>query len=113
MSAERHFLDTSVLVYAYDAAEPVKQTIARELLVADTPFALSAQVLGEFFVTVIRKLAEPLSVDHAREAIAILVDIPTHPITGVLIRNCSRRVSRPVASRSQVCRRSNAVLRPR
>lgn len=94
MSAERHFLDTNVLVYAYDAAEPTKQTIAREWLLADIPFALSAQVLGEFFVTVTRKLAEPLPVDRAREAIAALVDIPTHPITDTLVRAAIRRVER-------------------
>ena len=94
MSAERHFLDTNVLVYAYDAAEPLKQTIAREWLVADTPFALSAQVLSEFFVTVTRKLAEPLPVVRAREAIAALLDIPTHPITDTLVQAAIRRVER-------------------
>ena len=44
------FLDTNVLVYAYDSTDPRKQRIAQRLLVkalADGT-AISGQVLGEF-----------------------------------------------------------------
>lgn len=94
MTAERHFVDTNVLVCACDTAEPTKQDMARACLMAPVPLALSAQVLGEFFVTVTRKLAEPVSVEHASEAIRALADIPAHPITDALVQAAIRRVER-------------------
>lgn len=93
-SSERRFLDTNVLVYAFDNAEPIKQARARELLADGSAFVLSAQVLGEFFVTVTRKLAEPLSIDRAREAIIALEVIPVQPITGPLVTAAIDRVQR-------------------
>ena len=71
--AERVFLDTNVLVYAYDRSEPEKQRHARAVLaqVAATQVGVvSAQVLAEFFVTVTRKLAAPLPVTSALEQLA-------------------------------------------
>lgn len=66
------FLDTNVLVYANDAAEPDKQQIARKLL-TDVLHAengvISVQVLSEFWVTVKRKIRQPLPLSTAlREA---------------------------------------------
>jgi predicted nucleic acid-binding protein len=63
----RAFLDTNVLVYAYDRSEPLKQSIAFNLL--DTlansgTGVISAQVLSEFFVTVTRKISEPLTFEQ-------------------------------------------------
>ena len=92
--ADPFFLDTNVLVYAFDNAEPVKQALARELLAGGGTFVLSAQVLGEFFVTVTRKLAEPLSIDRAREAIAALEAVPIEPITAPLVTAAIGRVQR-------------------
>jgi predicted nucleic acid-binding protein len=57
MSA-RLFLDTNVVVYAYDSSDPVKQSKAQELLataVRQGDGALSTQVFGEFFHTVVVK----------------------------------------------------------
>jgi predicted nucleic acid-binding protein len=59
----RVFLDTNVLVYAFDSAEPAKQERAIGILKAagkGAGFSLSTQVLQEFYVTVVRKLARPL-----------------------------------------------------
>ena len=70
MSAEpaREFVDANVLVYAYDASAGTKHTAAQRLLTrlwdAGTG-CVSVQVLQEFFVTVTRKVAEPLPVDEA------------------------------------------------
>jgi predicted nucleic acid-binding protein len=54
MSAAR-FLDTNVVVYAHDTAEPAKQVVAQQLI-TDTmrqgDGVISAQVLSEFFHTV-------------------------------------------------------------
>lgn len=57
MSASR-FLDTNVIVYAYDTSDPVKQAKAQALLtsaIRQNDGAISTQVLGEFFHTVVIK----------------------------------------------------------
>ena len=56
------FLDTNVLVYAYDPADAAKRTRAMtvvERLGSRQRGVLSAQVLSEFFVTVTRKIVPP------------------------------------------------------
>ncbi len=57
MSVSR-FLDTNVIVYAYDTSDPIKQAKAQALLTAamrQRDGAISTQVLGEFFHTVVIK----------------------------------------------------------
>jgi predicted nucleic acid-binding protein len=64
----RAFVDTNVLVYAYDRSEPEKQQLALEILdrlAMSGTGMLSTQVLSEFFVAITRKIAAPLSVDEA------------------------------------------------
>jgi len=72
------FLDTNVLVYAFDGDETEKQEQARDLLGAPATdvFVLSTQVLAEFYVTVTRKLARPLEPATARAAVAALSELP-------------------------------------
>ena len=76
--ADSAFLDTNVVVYAFDDDEPVKQHHAREILAAvDGPMlVVSTQVLAEFYVTVTEKLARPLDADSARRAVAELAQLP-------------------------------------
>lgn len=52
------FLDTNVLVYAYDPSEPRKQQIAQSLVrrAVAGELAASTQVLGEFAATLLHKL---------------------------------------------------------
>ncbi|HEX3391130.1 MAG TPA: PIN domain-containing protein [Solirubrobacteraceae bacterium] len=87
--SDRTFVDTNVLVYAIDDAEPEKRDIAREVLGSDRygEFVLSTQVLGEFYVTVTRKLAEPVSEAKAEEAVQWLGLNPTLPIDPTLIKS--------------------------
>jgi predicted nucleic acid-binding protein len=62
------FLDTNVLVYA--AIGTGKDELKRQralALIEFEEFGTSAQVLQEFFVTVIKKAARPLSVEQALE----------------------------------------------
>ena len=61
-------LDTNVLVYAAAGrdAEETKRKRAVELI-ENEDFGLSAQVLQEFYVTVVRKIDVPLSVKQALE----------------------------------------------
>jgi predicted nucleic acid-binding protein len=74
MSAEpsREFVDVNVLVYAFDASAGTKKATAERLL-ADLwetgNGCLSVQVLQEFFVTVTRKVAAPLSLDEAADRV--------------------------------------------
>jgi predicted nucleic acid-binding protein len=70
--ATREFVDANVLVYAFDASAGRKREVAAALaerLWTDETGALSVQVLQEFFVTVTRKVAEPLSLDAAEERV--------------------------------------------
>jgi predicted nucleic acid-binding protein len=73
----RAFVDTNVLVYAVDDADPVKRDRARGVL-ADSAaqLVLSAQVLSEFYVVVTRKLEAPLSAQDAAEAVRALARLP-------------------------------------
>ena len=63
------FIDTNVLVYAYDIDEGPKRETAQEILLGlrqERTGALSMQVLQEFYSTVTRKLASPIPKDKAR-----------------------------------------------
>jgi predicted nucleic acid-binding protein len=74
MAAERAFVDTNVLLYAYDNGEPAKQPIAKavlEQLWTDRSGAISTQVLQEFYHVATRKLAPPMSRPQAREIVGI------------------------------------------
>lgn len=75
MSA-RSFVDSNVLVYALDRNEPEKAARATTLLAGAGSFVLSTQVLGEFYVTVTRKLRPPLSAAAGRAAVATLTGLP-------------------------------------
>ncbi|MBE3573310.1 MAG: PIN domain-containing protein [Moorella humiferrea] len=66
------FVDTNIMVYAYDRSEPEKQVKALQildLLATRKIGAISAQVLAEFFVTVTRKIKEPLTLEQAQKRI--------------------------------------------
>ena len=86
MSVES-FLDTNILVYASaaDATEVGKREIALQLIEREQ-FALSAQVLQEFFVTVTRKIEHPMSSDQAMEWIEQLEVFPCMPIDAALVK---------------------------
>jgi predicted nucleic acid-binding protein len=72
MSARLEFVDTNILLYAYDHSEPIKQARAQALLEdlwQRREGCLSVQVLQEFYVNATRKLSRPLSPDIARQAV--------------------------------------------
>ena len=70
--SDKTFVDSNVLIYAYDADAGVKRAAAaavlRELW-AQRCGVLSTQVLHEFYVNVTRKIAAPLSKSSARAVI--------------------------------------------
>jgi predicted nucleic acid-binding protein len=97
---DRVFVDSNVWVYAIDADEPVKQASARAVLDPPTANTLvtSAQVLGEFYVTVTRKLARPVADDIAarmvdRMAQLTVVSIDAAGVQAAVIGSRSWRLS--------------------
>lgn len=84
---DRQFVDTNIWVYALDAADPVKQARARAVLDPDAgnDLVVSAQVLGEFYVTITRKLAIPVPEAVARDLVAAMARLPVVPLDGRLV----------------------------
>jgi len=67
------FVDTNILVYAYDRGEGAKHERALKLLEElwqQNTGVLSTQVLQEFYVTICRKVARPISPEETRSLIA-------------------------------------------
>lgn len=65
-------VDTNVLVYAYDPTEAAKQKRAAGVLATLGNLgvgALSAQILGEFFVVATRRIPDPLSPAQAERSV--------------------------------------------
>ena len=83
----RAFFDTNVLVYAAVGAgkdEPKKRRAME--LVESTDFGTSAQVLQEFYVTVVKKASRPLSAAQALEWIEQWAAFPCQAIDHQLVR---------------------------
>lgn len=72
------FLDTNVLVYAYDLSDLRKQQIARGLVLRAIAgeISISTQVLAEFTATVLHKLSPPLVPNQITAVLDALLPIP-------------------------------------
>jgi predicted nucleic acid-binding protein len=83
----RTFLDTNVLVYAFDGDQPAKQAAAREILYGARAgtHAVSPQVLQEFFNAVTRKLQRPVGADDALAAVKALARLTVVPADADLV----------------------------
>ena len=81
------FLDTNVLVYAATGrrSEERKRKTALDLIERQD-FALSAQVLQEFFVTVTRKIEVPMTAEEALEWIEQFDVFPCLAIDRALVK---------------------------
>ncbi|MBW2367740.1 MAG: PIN domain-containing protein [Deltaproteobacteria bacterium] len=63
MPGDKIFLDTNILIYAYDVTAGDKHKIANNILVTlwkSGTGVLSTQVLQEFFVNIIQKIPKPI-----------------------------------------------------
>lgn len=92
MSA-RIFLDTNVLVYAFDDRDRGKQERSWHLLGQagmEERSILSTQVLQEFYVIVTRKLERPLAQDTAEEALRLLAKLPVVQVDTPMILSAVR-----------------------
>ncbi len=81
------FFDTNVLVYAAigTGKEELKRKRALDLIQSED-FGTSAQVLQEFFVTVVKKALRPLSAAQALEWIEQWAAFPCQPIDRELVQ---------------------------
>ena len=76
-----YFLDTHILVYAYDRSAGQKHALAVQLMEGcwkNENGCISIQVLQEFFVTVTRKITTPLDDQTARQIVADLAQWRLH-----------------------------------
>lgn len=67
--SDKVFVDTNILIYAHDADQKTKHSIAKKRLVdllQERRLVLSPQVLQEFYVNVTRKIRKPLTKSTAR-----------------------------------------------
>lgn len=83
----RVFVDTNVWVYTVDDGEPDKQEQARQVLEPspDKDLVVSAQVLGEFYVTVRRRLTETLAETDAVALVDRMRQLPVVPVDADLV----------------------------
>jgi predicted nucleic acid-binding protein len=74
------FVDTNVLVYAFDKSNSPKKRVAQRLmnkLMEEDRLRVSTQVLQELFVTLTRKVSQVCS---SEEALAVLEDLTAWPL---------------------------------
>ena len=77
----RQFVDTNVLLYAYDTSAGRKHERAADLVAAlgrTRSGVISVQLLQEFYVNVTRKVVVPLAPADARERLRVLVRWPLY-----------------------------------
>ncbi len=84
---DRAFVDSNVWVYLVDAADPAKRARAAAVLAPtnNVQVVVSAQVMGEFYVTAVRKLARPLASSRAAAIVERMRELPTVAIDGALV----------------------------
>ncbi len=90
---DKTFLDTNVIVYAFDKAEPGKNTIARgllESLFAHPECRISTQVVQEFCNVAFRKMEPPLTVGEVKEFVHAL---PEQQIEKVDLKTIDKALS--------------------
>jgi predicted nucleic acid-binding protein len=100
------FLDTNVLVYAAAGRRAHERKRRRALeLIEQEDFALSAQVLQEFHVTVTRKIEAPLSAEQALDWIEQLESFLCLAIDASLVK-----IAIELSERYQISYRDGDIL---
>jgi len=72
MNGDKVFVDTNVIVYAYDKDAGEKHRVAAEImkdLWRSGLGTISTQILQEFFVTLTKKISKPMDISVVRETI--------------------------------------------
>ena len=72
------FFDTNIIVYAYDASEPMKQKICARLLERvyekEIIGIVSNQILGEVFKALTENIENPISIENAEVIVGSIVE---------------------------------------
>ena len=72
MGEGRVFLDTNIIIYAYDISAGDKHEIAKKIMIDlwdSGSGVLSTQVLQEFFINATQKIPKPLDIELAKEIV--------------------------------------------
>jgi predicted nucleic acid-binding protein len=88
MKDDKVFVDTNIIVYAYDVSAGEKHKIALGIMKdmwSTGNGIISSQVLQEFFVSVTRKIAKPLNIPTAKEIVKDLLKWKTVNINGEIL----------------------------
>ena len=97
----KSFIDSNVLVYLFDQDAPKKKAIAQQILQTEGSagnIVISTQVLQEFYVTVTRKLAQPLKAATALDTVDRFAMLPLVAVDAPLILSAIRRSQKDVIS---------------
>lgn len=76
MPGDKVFLDTNIVIYAYDLSAGRKHEVARTILIDlwdSRNGLLSTQVVQEFFVSATKKISKPLNIKLAKEIVSDLL----------------------------------------
>ena len=72
------FIDTNILVYAFDESEKQKRAIAKKIVsditTGEMEATVSNQVLAEFFIVVTTKIEKPISAANAKIIVDGIID---------------------------------------
>ena len=96
-TSDRFFIDSNILIYAYNRAEPQKQSVATDLIASflqNENAVVSVQVLGEFFSVVTRRIPRPLSVEEATAVIDLISSLQVLNIDSAMVRRAIATHSR-------------------
>jgi len=89
-------IDTNILVYSFDLAEPQKKAIARELLAQLQLYQqghLSIQCVAEFFNVVSRGILPKMTAEDASVQVEFFLhSFPVYPLTSAIVREAVRGV---------------------
>ena len=72
MPEDKAFIDTNIIIYAYDVTAGKKHETARKIITElwDSGLGvISTQVLQEFFVNVVQKIPKPIDKQQAKEIV--------------------------------------------
>jgi predicted nucleic acid-binding protein len=89
-------IDTNILVYSFDLAEPQKKAIARDLLAQLQLYQqghLSIQCVAEFFNVISRGILPKMTKEDASAQVEFFLhSFPVYPLTSAIVREAVRGV---------------------
>jgi len=88
------FIDTNIVVYAFDNDEPVKQARAREVMRERPDAVISTQVMLEWYSVVTRKFSPPMPAEAAGEGLTALAGLDVVPADRELVLRAAETADR-------------------